>query len=174
VRDLYQRFLRPTASEKEIEWASYGATVAVGLTVAVMAINPPQYLQLIVVFASSGMASAFLAPALLGAFWRRATHEGAIASMATGASTTLGLYLYGLILGRNGYDPGIGAGGNAFVPYYFLGLDPCIWGLSTSLAVAVIVSLLSPRPDPARIALLFDVQPPDAPAPATLDLHRES
>lgn len=36
VRDLYQRFLRPTASEKEIEWASYGATVGVGLFVAIL------------------------------------------------------------------------------------------------------------------------------------------
>ena len=41
VRDLYQRFLRPTASEREIAWASYGATIAVGLGVAFVATNPP-------------------------------------------------------------------------------------------------------------------------------------
>ena len=35
VRDLYQRFLRPTASEREIAWASYAATMAIGLGVAV-------------------------------------------------------------------------------------------------------------------------------------------
>ncbi len=173
VRDLYQRFLRPSASEKEIEWASYGATIAVGVVVSILALNPPQYLQLIIVFSSSGMASAFLAPAMLGAFWRRATHQGAIAAMATGASMTLGLYLVGLILGKYGYDPRIGAGGSAFVPYYLLGLDPCIWGLTSSFAVGIAVSLLTPPPDPARVSLLFDAQPPDAPAPATLDLHPE-
>ena len=42
VRDLYQRFLRPTASEREIAWASYAATVAVGLVVGGRcAIRPP-------------------------------------------------------------------------------------------------------------------------------------
>src|SRR5262249_38846108 len=47
VRDLYQRFLRPTASEREIAWASYAGTVAVGVAVALVAIHPPAYLQLI-------------------------------------------------------------------------------------------------------------------------------
>ena len=37
VRDLYQRFLRPTAVEREIAWASYSATVAVGLVAAAIA-----------------------------------------------------------------------------------------------------------------------------------------
>ena len=41
VRDLYQRFLRPTASEREIAWASYGATMVIGLGVAFVARNPP-------------------------------------------------------------------------------------------------------------------------------------
>lgn len=163
VRDVYQRFIRPQASEKEIEWASYSATVAVGVLVAVVALNPPKYLQLIIVFSSTGMAASFLMPVVLGAFWSRATHQGAIASMAAGAVTTLGLYGTGLWL----------AGGKSFVPYFLLGLDPCVWGLSASLMVGIVGSLLSPPPDPARVALLFDVQPPTAPAPATLDLHPE-
>ena len=41
VRDLYQRFLRPAASEREIAWASYGATMLLGLGVAYVARNPP-------------------------------------------------------------------------------------------------------------------------------------
>src|SRR3954451_17548240 len=45
VRDLYQRFFRPTATEREIAWASYSTTVAIGLFVAVVALNPPKYLQ---------------------------------------------------------------------------------------------------------------------------------
>jgi len=168
VRDIYQRFLRPSASEKEIERASYGATMLVGVVVALFALNPPEYLQLIVVFASSGMASAFLMPALLGAFWRRATHQGALAAMVGGAGVALGLYLCGFILGRfYGYDPGIGAAGAAFVPYYLLGLDPCVWGLSASFILGVSVSLLSPPPDPARVALMFDRQPPAGPAAVT-------
>ena len=85
VHDVYQRFLRPTASEREIARASYAATVAVGVVVGGRwRSGRPQYLQLIVVFSSSGMAAAFLMPALLGCFWRRATAPGAIAAMLGG------------------------------------------------------------------------------------------
>jgi sodium/pantothenate symporter len=179
VHDLYQRFLRPAATEREIAWASYGMTVMVGLVVAFVAIHPPEKLQLIVVFSSSGMAAAFLMPAILGCFWRRTTATGAIAAMIAGTLTTLGLYLIGKIgtaaLGLDGILPDTSMIGPAkgLKPYYLLGLDPCVWGLTASLAAGVLGSLLSRPPDPARVALLFDLQPPDAPAPASLDLHPE-
>jgi SSS family solute:Na+ symporter/sodium/pantothenate symporter len=179
VRDVYQRFLRPRASEREVARASYAATVVVGLVVAVVALRPPNYLQLLVVFASTGMASAFLVPALLGAFWRRATAAGALAAMTTGSAVTLGLYLLGSVgperLGLAwlfGPNPEIGAP-SAFRPYYLLGFDPCIWGLGSSLLAGLAVSLLTRPPAAARVALLFDAQPPDAPAPATVALHPE-
>src|SRR3954452_3190323 len=133
VRDVYQRFLRPTASEREVEWASYSATVGIGLLAAAIALNPPQYLQLIVVFASAGMASSFLMPVMLGAFWRRATAAGAVASMATGAAVTLALYAYGSYLGFRGKDQGIGPRPQMFGAYYLLGFEPCVWGLLSSL-----------------------------------------
>jgi sodium/pantothenate symporter len=179
VHDLYQRFLRPTASEREIARASYTATVLIGLLIASAAINPPKYLQLIVVFSSAGMAAAFLAPAALGAFWRRMTASGAIAAMVLGAGVTLFLY----VLGKYGPDrlylswllppnPDIGPKGG-LRPYYLLGFDPCVWGLLVSFCAGIVGSLLSPPPDPKRVSLLFDAQPPNAPAPATLDLHPE-
>ncbi len=173
VRDVYQRFFRPKASEREIAWASYSATVGIGLLAAVIALNPPQYLQLIVVFASAGMASAFLMPALLGAFWRRATAAGALASMSVGAIVTLLLYGYGTYLGFQKVDQMIGPKMQTFGAYYLFGFDPCVWGLLSSLIAGVVVSLFTNPPDPSRVALLFDEQPPDAPAPATVALHPE-
>jgi Na+/proline symporter len=144
--------------------------------VALVALRPPLYLQLIVVFASSGMAAAFLVPALMGAFWRRATGAGALAAMLVGASVTLALYAYGSVLGltQPGYDPGIGPKPSGFGAYYLLGFEPCVWGLLSSLGAGVGVSLATRPPDPRRVALLFDAQPPDAPAPATLDLHPDA
>ncbi len=133
--------------------------------------NPPKYLQLIVVFASSGMASAFLMPALLGAFWRRATAAGAIAAMGAGAGVTLALYAYGSYLGLHEIDQGIGPKPQMFGAYYLLGFEPCVWGLLSSLFAGVVVSLLTLPPDPERVTLLFDLQPPDAPAPASLGLQ---
>jgi sodium/pantothenate symporter len=178
VRDLYQRFLRPRASEREIARASYLATLLVGLGVALVATSPPRFLQLIVVFASTGLAAAFLTPGLMACYWRRATARGAIAAMVIGPAVTLTLYLLGR-LGPGATDllglppnPEIGAPGD-FRPYYLLGFDPCVWGLLASAIAGVVGSLTSPPPDPARASLLFDVQPAGAPAPATLELHPE-
>lgn len=177
VHDIYQRFLRPTASEREIAWASYAMTVLVGLVVTVAAIFPLDYLQLIVVFSSTGMAAAFLVPAILGCFWRRTTASGAIAAMLAGTTATLGLYFIGRVgtqaLGLDGILPDTTMIGPAkgLRPYYLLGLDPCIWGLSCSLLAGIVTSLISKPPPPERVALMFDFQPPNAPAPATLDLQ---
>jgi Na+/proline symporter len=145
----------------------------------ILACNPPEYLQLIIVFSSAGMAASFLIPGVLAAFWRRATATGAIAAMVAGASVTIGLYVLGSVGPERlhldwlfGPNPDIGVPGK-FKAYYLLGLDPCVWGLSSSLAAGIIGSLLSKPPDPARVALLFDAQRRDVPAPATLDLHPE-
>jgi sodium/pantothenate symporter len=179
VRDLYQRFLRPSASETEIARASYLATIAVGLGVAAIATSPPDYLQLIVVFASTGLASAFLVPGLMTCFSRRATSAGAIAAMTFGPAVTLFLYMLGKF-GPSAMglawllppNPPIGPA-KGLRPYYLLGFEPCIWGLGASLLAGVVVTMLTRPPDPRRVSLLFDEQPPDAPAPATLDLHPE-
>ena len=104
-------------------------------------------------------------PALLGAFWRRSTDAGAIAAMATGVAVTLGLYLLGALGPENlglarlvPPNPPIGAT-ETLRPYYLLGFDPCIWGLSTSLAAGIVGSLLSRPPDEKRVSLLFDFHP---------------
>jgi SSS family solute:Na+ symporter/sodium/pantothenate symporter len=93
--------------------------------------------------------------------------------MLTGAFVTLSLYAYGSYLGLNKIDQGIGPPSTGFGAYYLLGFEPCVWGLSTSLLAGILVNLVTKPPDPARVALLFDVQKPTAPAPATLDLHPE-
>src|SRR4051794_17706409 len=159
VHDLYQRFLRPKAGERELAWASYSATLAVGLIAAAIATRPIQYLQLIIVFSGTGMASAFLMPAMLGAFWRRASAAGAIAAMLTGTTVALSLYLLGTygperlhVAWLFGPNPAIGAA-STFRPYYLMGVDPCIWGLSSSLLAGLVVSLITPPPPAARVSL---------------------
>ena len=156
VRDLYTRFVRPKATGREVAWASYLATVAVGLFAAAVALQPPKYLQLIVVFASAGMASAFLAPALLGAFWRGATAPGALAAMGIGSAVTLGLYCLGSFPSLGGGDQGIGPYPQAFGAYYLLGFEPCVWGIASSLIAGVAVSLVTRPPDPLLVSTLFD------------------
>jgi SSS family solute:Na+ symporter/sodium/pantothenate symporter len=99
--------------------------------------------------------------------------------MVAGTCTTLGLYLVGTIglkaFGLEGIlaDTTMIGPAKGLRPYYLGGLDPCVWGLLASLTAGIIGSLVTRPPDPARVALLFDLQPPDAPAPATLELHPE-
>jgi SSS family solute:Na+ symporter/sodium/pantothenate symporter len=176
VRDVYQRVLRPGAGEREVAAVSYAGTALVGLVVAALALNPPDFLQMLIVFSGSGLASSFLVPGLMACYWRRATAAGAVAAMAAGAGLTVFLYALGSIgpeamgLGAVlGPNPTIGAPG-AFKPYYLLGFDPCVWGLIASGLAGVGVSLVTRPPDPRRVSLLFDAQPPGAPAPASLGL----
>ncbi len=140
VRDLYQRFLRPAASEREIARVSYLATVLVGLGVAFVATNPPDYLQLIVVFASSGLAAAFLVPGLMACFSRRATAAGAIAAMLVGPAVTMLLYVLGQVGSQIPWlpaNPDIGPS-KGLKPYYLLGFEPCVWGLLSSFGAGVV------------------------------------
>ncbi len=177
VHDLYQRFLRPKASEKEIARASYLATIVVGLGVAFAASQQPPFLQLLVVFSSTGLAAAFLVPGLMTCFWRRASTQGAIAAMLIGPAITISLYMLGSnpsLAGSLGLPPNPEIGPpRGLRPYYLLGFDPCVWAILGSIVAGVLGSLASRPPDAARVSLLFDKQPPNAPAPATLDLHPE-
>ena len=170
VRDLYQRFFRPRATERELARASYGATVFVGIIAAGIALYPPEFLQVLIVFSGTGMAASFLSPAILGCYWRRATAAGAIASMAVGAGVTLLLYALGMFT-----PAGLGLGWlfppNAEIgpplatrPYYLLGFDPCVWGIGLSLLTGVVVSLLTEPPVPRRVAILFDAPSPPSPS----------
>lgn len=161
VRDIYQRFINPHASEARLRWLSHAAMVVVGIVAVAANIKPVNYLQAMVVFSSTGTACTFLIPALMAAFWRRASVWGVLAAMTVGASTALGLYFIGFfnLAGMLSLpeSPNLGQVTN-FRPYYLLGCDPIVWGLSTSLIAGIVVSLLTPKPDQQLISKLFDAQ----------------
>jgi Na+/pantothenate symporter len=170
VRDVYQRFINPRATEHQLRMMSYGAMILVGIIAVASNIKPVNYLQALVVFSSTGTACTFLIPALMSAYWRRASVPGVLAAMITGAGTALTLYLMG-------FDPSIpkmfgfpvnGEIGQAtdFRPYYLLGLDPIVWGLGISMVAGIGVSLLTKPPSPELISKLFDAQPVPAKNPA--------
>ena len=56
VRDVYQRDINPAASEAAIKRLTYVATVLVGVAAFLGALNPPEYLQNIIVFTGGGRA----------------------------------------------------------------------------------------------------------------------
>ncbi len=158
VRDLYQRFVNPSASEAEIRILSHAAMVGVGAVAIGANIRPVAYLQALVVFSGACGAAAFVVPALMAAFWRRATAAGTIAAMLGGVGVVLTLFAAGWVQAWLGIDPMIGQR-TAFRAYYLLGLEPVVWGLAVSLLAGVGVSHLTRPPAPERVAMLFDAVP---------------
>ena len=84
VRDIYHRNINPQASEKTIRRMSYLCTLLIGLGAMLGAINPPRFLQDIIVYVSSGLAACFLAPMVYALYWPRINAAGAFAAMLGG------------------------------------------------------------------------------------------
>jgi Na+/proline symporter len=147
VRDVYQRFVNPEATVTGLRRLSYGVMIVVGAIGVAANLRPVEYLQAIVVFSGTCGATTFVVPAILLAYWRRATAAGTAAAMLTGVGATLFLY------GRNWIAKG------EFTPWRPYDLDPIIWGLAGSLVAGVTVSLLTRPPDAALVSRLFDQQP---------------
>ncbi len=163
VRDVYQRFIRPLASSRELERLSYGVMTAIGVIAVVTNLHPVDYLQAIVVFSGTGAAATFAVPMLMLVFWRRATVPGMVAALLCGAGTMLGAYYLGGVLGWG--SPLVGEA-TSFRPYFLLGLDPLLWSLAASGVAGVGVSLLTRTCDEALLSKYFDAQPADSVVPA--------
>ncbi|MEX2176929.1 MAG: sodium:solute symporter [Pirellulaceae bacterium] len=150
VRDVYQRFLNPRASDREIRRLTYAVMIAIGVVAVALNIFPVKHLQTLVVFSSGCAASSFLIPTAMLCYWRRATAAGTIAAMLAGAAASLALNLTGLI-------QAILRGKAAeFQSYNLLGLEPLLWGLLVSLVVGIVVSLVTRPPDEELVSKLFD------------------
>ncbi len=136
VRDVYQKHLRPDAPERTLRRVSHIATAAVGIAAALAALDPPEFLQTLIIFGSSGLAACFLVPMVLALYWPRMTGAGAIAGMLGGGITHVSLYLVGYL-----------QSGRFEVPSN-LGVQPFLFDLLGSAIAAVAFSLSTPSPDP--------------------------
>ena len=139
VRDVYQRTINPNVTEKVVKWGSYGTTALVGAIVTMLALDPPDFLQYIIVFTGGGFASTFLFPVMLGLYWKGMTRQGALAAMVGGFTIVVVLFL----------PPGSRTN--------LLGLHPIFWGLSGSALLAIVVSKLT-GPPPERLVKFYFYQ----------------
>jgi sodium/pantothenate symporter len=148
VRDVYQRFINPEATEHELRRLTYAAMALIGLVAMLLNIEPVEKLQMLVTFSSGCAASAFLMPTLMMCYWRRATAPGAMAAMLAGSLVAFSLNMAGLVIAIR-YKTG-------FVPYNLLGFEPIVWGLSVSLVVGIVASLVTRPPEERLVSKLFD------------------
>ena len=87
-RDLYQRFARPNASEREMVWVARALILAIGVLGYGVALAEPPTVFAIVLFATSVLGSAFLPAYVCAVWWRKANTPGALASMVVGAAVS--------------------------------------------------------------------------------------
>lgn len=88
-RDLYERFVNPGATERQMIAVSRGVVLAIGAAGYAVALLQPPAVFTVVIFATSVLGSAFAPAFVCAAWWKRANTPGAIASMGTGAVTAV-------------------------------------------------------------------------------------
>ena len=88
TRDVYLRYINTAATEKQILLISRGLVLILGLIAFLLVSQFKTVLN--AAFTAYNIYGTSITPALLAAFlWKRATKEGAVASIITGASVTI-------------------------------------------------------------------------------------
>ncbi|MFQ5876936.1 MAG: sodium:solute symporter [Acidobacteriota bacterium] len=136
VRDIYQRFVNPEASQSRIVWYSRGAVILLGLVSFGMTQVHERILDAVV--AAYTIYGASITPALLAIFlWRRATPAGGVASILAGTAIGVGWEVWRFV----------GLGGEGFP----LDIETIYSSLLASILALIGVSLLT-RPREAGAA----------------------
>lgn len=84
VKDVFINYINPNISKRKIQRLSMGITGILGIIVFFMAINPPDLIIWLNLFAIGGLEAVFIWPIVLGLYWSGGNKYGAIASMLVG------------------------------------------------------------------------------------------
>jgi len=142
TRDIYSRYINPNATEKQILIISRSLVLILGL-IAFLLVS--QFKTILgAAFTAYNIYGTSITPSLLAAFlWKRATKEGAVASILTGAIVTI-IWSY-------------------FLPHWsgFSNLNPFLQELTypasiLSVMSLIIGSLLTNAPDPSKTKPFFN------------------
>ena len=89
VRDILQKAMGIEASERTLSNLARAVTVVIGAVGLLVALTEPRAIFYFVLFAWSGIASAFTPVVLCSLFWKRTTKAGAVAGMIGGFVVTV-------------------------------------------------------------------------------------
>ncbi len=126
--DIFKNLIKPDAPDSLVILVSRVSVAASAILTVLMALDPPAMLVWLIWAGIGIMFATFAVPLLAGLYWRRATREGALASM------TLGLVSSCL------------AGGLAYFSIVSLPVHFSLIGVIVSFLAMVVASLLSPPP----------------------------
>ncbi|MXX71909.1 MAG: hypothetical protein F4Y73_08595 [Gemmatimonadetes bacterium] len=148
VRDTVQKVFRPDFSDRRLALIGRGLTVVIGLGGLAVALPESRMIFWFVLFAWSGLASAFTPVVLCSLFWRGTTRAGAVWGMIAGFLTAVAWVLPIL--------PGSEGGGIALKERFY-DLYEMIPGFAAGFLVTIVVSLFT-RPPPDASAVMDDVK----------------
>ncbi len=122
VRDVYQRFVNPHASERTLVILLRVMVVVLGVAAYYLSTLSDEFLS--VALLAYTIYGAAITPALIASFyWKRATATGAVASIVTGTGTTL-LWKWAGVSGIDAVLPAIAASVLALVVFSYLSSPP--------------------------------------------------
>jgi len=133
TRNVYQRFLAKDAEERQVVLVSRLLVLGLGVLAYLLVDQFPTVLA--AAYTAYLIYGASITPALLAAFlWKRATHQGAVASIVSGASVTL--------LWKFGISDQVMETWNPVLQ------EPTFPAAGLSILALVVVSLATPAPPP--------------------------
>ncbi|MCQ8902890.1 MAG: sodium:solute symporter family protein [Methanothrix sp.] len=144
VRDIFQRFVRPDATMREMLIISRILVVLMISISAFIALNVESIMEAVIIATVIGTTSYFF-PIVGGLYWKRATAWGALAAVIVGGGTQIAMIAYEKLVLRAPLD--------TLSPY--LTEHGVLVGLALSASVFIIVSLLTPPADERRLAPFF-------------------
>ena len=145
--DIYYKVVDPTASTQKRVTISKLLLLAVAFIAAYAASQKPADILSLVGIAFSLAASTLFPALVLGVFWKRANHHGAVAGMLAG----FGVCLYYMLQ----TSPMLG-GGPAGQWFHIAPIAAGIFGMPAGMTTAVLVSLLTPAPNRRSSSGLVD------------------
>jgi cation/acetate symporter len=148
--DIYYKVVDPAASTQKRVTISKLLLLAVAFIAAYAASQKPADI-LSLVGAAFSLAGSALFPALvLGVFWKRANHQGALAGMVAGLRSACTML--------HTSDPGGGAAGQWF---HIAPISAGVFGVPAGMAVLIAVSLLTRAPDAHAASLVDHIRAPE-------------
>jgi SSS family solute:Na+ symporter len=130
-RDIYQRYFRPDASNRQILFFSRLGVVGFSCLGLIIAFAAQGIIPLLMLsFKTTG--ASLVIPFLALMFWKNSTRSGVIWGMVAGLLTTMVLYFYS---GQS--------------------IWPSAWGYACSLAVTIAVSILTAHADDEQVKALY-------------------
>ncbi|MFD2924856.1 sodium/pantothenate symporter [Halobacillus naozhouensis] len=94
VKDIYINYIKPDASHQRVKSLSFGVTTVLGILVFLMALNPPDLLIWLNLFAFGGLEATFIWPVVMGLYWKTGNKYGALSSMAVGIGSYIIIDLF--------------------------------------------------------------------------------